>query len=207
MALGDNYITLAQLKTRLGGITDAVDDVLLTAAVDAATEGINHATGRDFQKEIVATARRYRPTGPDLVIADDFHTITDLVIKTDEGDDGTYETTITATKFELEPIDGIQNGQSGWPFTMIRLVDGSCWPRGRRHTVQATAQWGWAAVPDSITIAAYVLAEDLAKLRDAPFGVGGFAEFGRIRARENPHVAMLINPYRRGDNGGKFLVG
>lgn len=203
MPLGDNYITLAQLKTRLG-VTDANDDALFTAAVDAATEGINDATGRDFQKDTVASARRYRPTGAGLVITHDFHTETGLVVKTDEDDDGTFETTLASTAYELEPIDGIVRGRAGWPWWKIRMVDGTVFPRGRRHSVQVTAQWGWAAVPDSITNAAYVLAEDLAKLRDAPFGVGGFAEFGRIRARENPHVAMLINPYRR--LGGRLNV-
>lgn len=203
MALGDLYVTLAQLKTRLG-VTDAADDALFTAAVDAATEGINHACGRDFQKATVATARRYRPTGAMLVITHDFHAEAGLVVKTDEDDDGTFETTLTASAYELEPIDGIVSGQAGWPWWKVRLVDGTVFPRGRRHTVQVTAQWGWAAVPDSIINAAYVLAEDLAKLRDAPFGVGGFGEFGRIRARENPQVALLINDYRR--YGGRLMV-
>lgn len=204
MALGANYVTLAQLKVRLGDITDTEDDVLFTAAVDAATEGINHACGRDFQQAAAVTARTYRPTGAILVITHDLFTTTGLVVKTDEDDDGTFETTLDSSAFELEPTDGIVNGQEGWPWWKIRLVDGTLFPRGHRSSVQVTAQWGWAAVPDAITNAAYVLAEDLAKLRDAPFGVGGFAEFGRIRARENPHVAMLINPYRR--LGGRLRV-
>lgn len=206
MALGDDYITVAQLKTRLG-VTDATDDTLFTGAVAAATDGINHVCARDFQKAASATARRYKPTSSDLVIVDDFHTTTGLVVKTDDDDDGTYETTIDSADYELDPIDGIVNGETGWPYMGICLVDGSCWPRGRRHTVQITAQWGWNAVPTSITEAAYVLAEDLAKLRETAFGIGGFGEFGRIRARENPHVAMLINDYRRGSSRGLLLVG
>jgi hypothetical protein len=206
MALGDNYITVQQLKDRLG-VGDVEDDTLFTGAVAAATDGINHICERDFQQAAAASARRYKPIAPDLVIVDDFFTTTGLVVKTDQGDVGTYDTTISSTAFELDPIDGIVNGQPGWPYTAIHLVDGSCWPRGRRHTIQVTAQWGWAAVPAAITEAAYVLAEDLAKLRDTPFGVGGFGEFGRIRARENPNVAMLINDYRRGTSRGMLLVG
>lgn len=206
MALGDDYITVAQLKTRLG-VTDDDDDTLFAGAVAAATDGINHTCERDFQQAATVSARRYKPTASDLVIVDDFFTTTGLLVKTDDGDDGTYETTISSADYELDPIDGIVNGETGWPYSAIRLVDGSCWPRGRRHTIQITARWGWATVPRLVTEAAYVLAEDLAKLRDTAFGVGGFGEFGRIRARENPHVAMLINDYRRGTSRGLLLVG
>lgn len=203
MALGNDYITLTQLKTRLG-VSDTVDDVLLTDAIKASTEGINLATGRDFQQAAAVSARAYRPTGSTLVITHDFFTSSGLIVKTDEDDDGTFETTIASANYELEPVDGIVNGQIGWPFWKIRIVDGTVFPRGRRLSVQVTAQWGWAAVPDNVIEAAYVLAEDLAKLRDTPFGAGGFGEFGRMRARENPNVALLINPYRR--LGGRLRV-
>jgi hypothetical protein len=206
MALGDDLITLAQLKTRLG-VSDTTDDTLFTNVIRAATSGINHACGRDFQQAASVSARRYRPIACDMVITHDFHTTTGLIVKTDDGDDGTYETTLSSADYELDPIDGIVNGQTGWPYTAIRLVNGSRFPHGLRHTVQVTAAWGWAAVPASITEAAYVLSEDIAKLRDAPFGVGGFGEFGRIRARENPHVAMLINDYRRETPHAQLLVG
>lgn len=207
MPLGDDYITLAELKGRVSiPVSDTVDDTRLNAAIKAATEGINLATVRDFQKETAATARTYRPTRADLVITQDFHTITGLVVKTDEGDAGTFDTTLTSSAFELEPADGIgPDGQPGWPFWKIRLVDGTAFPAGRRRTVQVTAQWGWAAVPDSVKEAAGVLAEDIFKLKDAPFGAGGFAEYGRIRARENPNVANLIGNYRR--VGSRLRVG
>jgi len=206
MALGDDYITLAQLKTRLG-VADTNDDTLFTNVIKAATGGINHVCSRDFQQASAASARRYKPIAPDVVITHDFFTTTGLVVKTDDDDDGTYETTISSSDYELEPVDGIMNGQTGWPFYEVHLVDGSRFPCGRRHTIQVTAQWGWNAVPPSITEAAYVLSEDLANLRNAPFGVGGFGEFGRIRARENPHVAELIQDYRRGSSRGRLLVG
>ncbi|MFF5988142.1 head-tail connector protein [Prauserella flavalba] len=196
MALGVDYISLEDLKERLT-VEDTVDDALLTAAIKAASRGINQECGRDFQQADVATPRLYRPTSATLVITHDLYTQDGLLVEIDTDDDGVHETTVLASAYELEPMDGVQNGQIGWPFWRIRLVDGTEFPLGRRHTVRVTAKWGWAAVPDDITQAAYVLAEDIAKLRDAPFGVGGFGEYGRIRARQNPHVAMLIKDYQR----------
>lgn len=196
MALGDPYITASELKLRLG-ITDTEDDVRIQGAVDSATRSINEATSRDFQKTTTATARAYWPLISQLVLTHDFHTTAGLVVKIDNDDDGTYETTIAAADYVTEPVDGIVGSMTGWPFWRIRLVNGDRFPRTRRPTVQVTAQWGWTSVPVNIKEATYVLAEDLFKLRDTPFGVGGFAEFGRIRARENPNVAMLIDYYRR----------
>lgn len=196
MALGDPYLTDAELKARLG-IADTDDDTRITAAVASASDGINDFAKRDFQKNTTASARTYRPTHSRLVIVHDFYTTAGLVVKTDEDDDGTFETTIAASDYELEPLDGVVNGREGWPFWKIRLVNGSQFPDGLRAGVQVTVPWGWAAVPPPVKEATFVLAEDLFKLRDTPFGVGGFGDFGRIRARENPFVAMMIGPYRR----------
>jgi hypothetical protein len=63
--------------------------------------------------------------------------------------------------------------------------------------LQVTARWGWSAVPPAVTEATLILAEELAKLKDAPFGVSGWTEFGVMRVRDNPFAARLLNPYRR----------
>jgi hypothetical protein len=34
-------------------------------------------------------------------------------------------------------------------------------------------------------------------LKDAPFGVAGFGEFGAVRVRNNPRAMALLQPYRR----------
>lgn len=199
MALGGDYITLEGLKQRLDiPAGDQLDDTLLSGAIAAATRSINAECGRDFQQAETASPRRYCPAGAELVITHDIATTSGLAVGVDDDGDGVAERTLEAAAYELEPTDGIVGGLSGWPYWRIRLVDSTSWPAGRRRTIQVTARWGWPAVPAPIIQAAYVLAEDLAKLKDTPFGVGGFGEFGRIRARENPHVAMLIRPYRRG---------
>jgi hypothetical protein len=198
MALGDSYATIEELKARFDGLDDTNDDVRLGEALDAASRGIDHFCGRQFNKATAATARVFPPTNRCRAEVDDFHTVTGLVVKTDAGNDGTYETTWASTDYQLEPLNGIVDGELGWPFSTIRAVGTRYYPTcSRRASLEVTAQWGWSAVPAKIKEATLVLAEDIFKLASTPFGVGGFGDFGRIRARENPHVVLLAGAYQR----------
>lgn len=197
MALGDSYATTAELKSRLD-ITDSTDDTRLTEALSSASRGIEKFCGRQFNKATSASARVYYPRAACWTDVDDFHTTTGLVVATDDGDDGTYETTWSTSDYQLEPLNGTVDGETGWPYSTIRGVGSRNFPTtSHRAPVQVTAQWGWNAVPSAVKEATLVLAEDVFKLADTPFGAGGFGEFGRIRARENPHVVMLVGAYRR----------
>lgn len=195
MALGDSYATLAELKTRLG-ISDTGDDTQLTEALSVASRAIEQHCGRQFNKTTTASARTFYPKHCYLAHVHDFHTTTDLVVATDSGADGTYETTISSSNYELQPLNGIVDGESGWPYWRIKTVNATLPTGTGRASVQVTAQWGWTAVPAGVKESCLILAEEIAKLKDTPFGAGGFGEFGRIRARENPHVAMRLAPYR-----------
>lgn len=196
MALGGDYITVSDLKVRLG-INDAVDDAVLTIAVKAATDGINHHCRRQFHAATEATARKARATSTELVITADFHSEQNLVVASDDDGDGVFETTWAASDYELEPLDGIVDGVEGFPFWRIRAVGDKRFPLHRRAGVRVTALWGWAEVPSGVVSAAYIIAEDVARLKDTAFGVGGYSEYGRIRARENPHAATQLKPFRR----------
>ncbi|MEV2277711.1 hypothetical protein AB0I72_19205 [Nocardiopsis sp. NPDC049922] len=198
MALGDDYATLSELKDWFRPtIVDTADDDRLTAALTAASRGVEKFCRRQFNQTATATARRYRPTSAALVMVDDFHTITDLVVETDTTGDGTFDTTWTSADYELEPLDGLQDGVEGWPFWRVRAVSDRAFPAGRRTTVRVTAQWGWAAVPDPVAEATLVTAADLFKMSDAPFGVHGSDDFGLIRVRENYRALTLLAPYRK----------
>lgn len=199
MALGDPYATAAELKTRLR-ITDSADDTMLSAAVDVASRGIESLTGRQFNNASTASARVFRPRAATWASVDDFYTTTDLVVATDESGDGTFETTWLASEYELWPLNGVVDGQTGWPYSTIRAATGArrfgpslC----DRLRLRVTARWGWAAVPSPVKEATLILAEDLFKLRDTPFGAGGYGEYGRIRARQNPEVWLRVCPYVR----------
>lgn len=196
MALGDSYATAAELKTRLD-IDDTDDDTRLGEALSTASREIEAWCGRQFNKTTTASARVYAPRTDGLLFVDDFHTTTDLVIGTDNGDDGTYETTWSAGDYVLEPRNGIVNGQTGWPYWRIAATGNRWWPLAHhRPSAQVTAQWGWTAVPAAVKEACMISAAELFKMGDAPFGVAGFGEFGPVRVRLNSRVQQLLAPYR-----------
>lgn len=196
MALGDTYATLPQLKDRLGENRDDDNDVL-QGALDAASRGIEKFTGRTFNDAETATARVFRPTNHCIVKVDDFHTTTGLVVASDDGDTGTFGTTWTTADYELWPLNGVVDGEPGWPYSKLQAVNSRWFYRGRRASVQVTARWGWAAVPAAVREACLIAAVELFKLKDAPFGVGGYGDFGIIRVRDNPFVARMLQPYVR----------
>ena len=196
MALGDPYADLGELKNYLA-IGDQADDAVLTDALASVSREIEDHTQRQFNQSAAATSRRYYPEHACLVQVDDLHTTTGLVVETDADGDGTFETTWSSADYELYPLDGVVGGVPGWPFSEIRAVASHTFPRGGRPTVRITAQWGWAEVPDPVKQACLILASETAKLKDAPFGVAGFSEWGAVRVRQNPLAAKKLAPYVR----------
>ena len=180
MALGDPYVTDDQLKDRLG-ITDDDDDTEILGAVTASTAAINRFCKRQFQKAVAPSARTYTTTGDGLLLVDDFHTTDGLIVG---------GAAYSADAFELEPENGIVDGEPGWPYWRI-------YASGLSGRVTVTASWGWAAVPGPVVEATYMTAIEIFKMRDAPFGIQGMADFGLIRIRDNARTSSLLNPFRR----------
>jgi hypothetical protein len=69
------------------------------------------------------------------------------------------------------------------------------WPWTPRNRVKITATWGWKAVPQNIGTAALMLAVDLFKVKDAPWGIAGSSDLGMVRVQSNPQIMDLINNY------------
>lgn len=195
MALGDSYATIAELKSRLGGVSGSSEDTALTNALASASRDIEKYCRRQFNKTTSATARVFNPTSATLANVDDFHTTTDLVIAFDTSN-GTYTDTLSSSDYQLEPLNGIVSGESGWPYSRIRIVTRYFPCYYLRAPIQVTAQWGWNAVPASVKEACLALAEETYKLKDAPFGVAGFGDMGVVRIRENPKIAAMLTGYR-----------
>lgn len=204
MAIGDPYATLLELKNKLK-ITDTVDDLELEVALTTTSRNIEHHCRRQFNKTTTASARVF-----DLhrraykVHVADFHTTTGLVVKVDPAGDESFTETLASSVYRLEPRDGIVDGEEGWPWSRI-VATQRLHPLhplllycGYGHPlVQVTAQWGWAAVPAPVKTACLILASELFKIKDAPFGVAGYGEYGPIRVRQNPIACGLLQPYRR----------
>lgn len=207
MTLTNAYLTLPEFK-QLASITTVTGDADCERAIEAASRTIDGICGRRFYSDAAATARTYHAEAYWSVLVDDFHTTTDLVVKTDTGDDGTFETTWASTDYELLPRNGIMNGVEGWPYTTVRAVEGRTFPCGKRASVQVTAKWGWAAVPPAVEQACVIAALDFWKAKDAPFGIAGIEGDGTVaRVRSNPQVRALLAPFMKGTGVGGVRVG
>jgi hypothetical protein len=199
MALGDDYATRAELAAAFR-IGDADDDDQLDLAITAASQWVTQYCDRDFNQADSATARTFHAFSSGMVWVDDISTTTGLLVATDDGDDGTYETLWVSTDYQLEPLNGMVGGLTGWPYTHIRAVGESVYPTGvDRPAVQITARWGWPAVPAAVKQATLILAARLYKRRDSAEGVLAGFDFGPVRVgtRLDPDVEMLLSPYRK----------
>lgn len=195
--LGDSYATLAELQARIatGQTLPSSLDSTLTTCLAVASRSVEKACGRQFNDAGSATAREVEPCNGLWLDVDDFSTATGLVVKYDSAGDGTFATTVAATNYKPYPLNGVSDGESGWPFWRLKAIN-YCWPAyGQLPSIQVTARWGWTAVPAGIKEGTLILAEEIYKLRDTPFGTGGYGQFGIIRARQNPNCWLRIAPY------------
>lgn len=198
MAITNGYATLAQVKAAVG-ITDTDDDTRVELVVGSVSRQIDAWCQRVFYDSGSVSARSFYAATPTLVRVDDFSTTTGLVVKTDDDDDATFETTWDAADYQVEPLNGVVDGMSGWPFYRVRAVESRSFPSSRRPQVQVTAQWGWAAVPEPVREACIVQSIRIFKRKDSPFGVAGAADFGvmRMLSKLDPDVELMLAPYRK----------
>lgn len=193
------YVTADELRSYLADVqVEVVSDADLADLAEAASAEVDGWCGRSFALEPSA-ARVFAPCDGFRVDVDDISTMVGVTVAEDRDDDGVFETSIALGDLQAEPVNGRANGLSGWPTTSLLRVDGSRWatPRYRPSTVQVTAQWGWAAVPERVKRATFLIAAELHKMREAPLGVAGFGEFGPVRVRQMPQVPRLLDRYRR----------
>lgn len=199
--LGRLYATVAALKSRLG-ITDAVDDFELHAACFAASRSIEQYCERTFWRTDANTARTFEPCGLYLLKLPEFNDLVSVTtMAADTDGDGTADVTWAATDYQLYPVNPGAAPETR-PYTKVKAVGRYTFPLlypTLVHTdlMHITGAWGWPAVPWAIRQATLILAAEMFKLKDAPFGVAGFGDYGPVRIRENPKLAAYAGPYRR----------
>lgn len=203
MALTNCYLTMDDIRGR-AGIADHDDDPTLDPAINRACRAIDVYCGQFFYDAGSATARTYKPTAATVAQVDPFNTTTGLVIKTDDNDDGTYETTWASTDYELDYFGGQMSNMLSAPYDRIYAIGSYYFPKTgyRRRTLEVTARWGWTAVPSSVVEAAHILSIDLWKRKDTPFGITtGSIDFGGLRIGRDlmAQVSSLLQPFRRID--------
>jgi hypothetical protein len=194
------YADIEELKDRLD-ITTQNFEAQVAAALNAASRAVEHYCDRIFyqtssQARTFEACHLYKLK---LGAYNDLVSVTSL--KTDAAGDGTFETTWSASDYQLLPSNP-SSAPEQRPYTSVKAVASRTFPVpytqfGRADRVEITGVWGWPAVPDAVEQATLILASELYRLKDAPFGIADFGEAGLIRLRENPRYAALLGPYRR----------
>jgi hypothetical protein len=197
MAITNGYCTLADLKAALR-VQDSIDDSLLELAIESASREIDGYTERVFYS--TSGTRIYAPNNVYLVQTDDIISVTSVKTSTDGL---TFDTTLAATDYQLEPLNNIAGGLVT-PFSRLRAVGDYLWPSYYPQTifhleasVQITGVFGWSAVPAAIRQATVILAMRLFKRLDAPLGMIS-NDLGSMRVgRFDPDVEALVAPFRK----------
>lgn len=198
MALGDNYITTQELKDYMG-LQGSQYDARVLSVTSAVSRDVEDYCHRQFNQATATTVRVYRPIDRATAIVDDFFTTTGLIVKTDNDDDGVFETTWVSADYELLPLNGVRNGLPGWPFWQINSVGFSNrFHDTMRSNLQVTAQWGWLAVPAEVKEACLMLGADTFQIKDTRLGVAGGDNFGGVvRVRESVMAQAKLKNFCR----------
>ena len=201
MAISNGYTTLATFQAYTGMTTVTADETInIEKAIESASRSIDRMTNRRFWADTTATARQYRATDFYRLFVDDISSTTGLLVKTDTGGDGTYETTLTFnTDYILDPINAPQQER---PFTVVTMVGTTLFPSpiNLRPGIQVTAKFGWynGTPPDDVEEACLILSTDLVKRASSVGGVLGLSELGAIRMSPlGRDVQAMVRPYRR----------
>ena len=196
MTITNGYVTLVNVKTALGiPLDERDDDFYLEATIESVSRMIDNHTGRRFYAE--TDTRYYAPISIDEIYTDDILTVTTL--KTDDDDDGTFETTWATTDYHLMPFNA---GENGRPYTWIETSGHGDYnfPMGVKKAVQIVGSFGFSATtPKPIAEACKVQSIRLYKRKDAPFGVIAGGEFQQSMTIPDldPDVKMLLSSYVR----------
>ena len=201
MAISNGYTTLATFQAYTGMSTVTADETInIEKAIESASRSIDRMTNRRFWADATATARQYRATDFYRLFVDDISSTTGLLVKTDTGGDGTYETTLTFNvDYILDPINAPQQER---PFTVVTMVGTTLFPSpiNLRPGIQVTAKFGWynGTPPDDVEEACLILSTDLVKRASSVGGVLGLSELGAIRMSPlGRDVQAMVRPYRR----------
>lgn len=202
--MANEYVTVSEFKERIDlDPSMKAHENRIARVLARSSRAVDNVCHRRFYRDLdengddaPASPRRFAPSTSCSVWVDDFWTTDDLEIAVDFGDDGTFEQALSVADYELEPINGVVDGESGWPFSRIVTTRTITLPTtARRRSIQVTAKWGWAEVPGDVAEATEIMAAEMLKMHEAPFGViGGLGDFA-FRVRENPIAMRLLAPY------------
>lgn len=193
----DIYVTEDELKAQLG-ITDAVDNDMITRICHAVSRQIDDYLGASVQP--ITTTKYYSPINPYRIDVDPFTTLTTVQYN----DDGTGSNWITMSDVQAYPYNASSEGR---PYTAITIpyASSTSFPVFER-SVRITAVWGHGAtVPTAIKEAAIMQAALVMRSQlagGAPIAGGADYQQTLVTTGLHPFVKQVLNPHRTGATFG-----
>lgn len=206
------YAGLAEMKSRLGvpyAQVNAVtqDDYEMTTSLQVASGAINRYCATHFFQ--VTEARTFAPLSIYHLPVDQVvpGSITQFAL--DYNGYGTFDT-IWAENVNYQVYqEGHQynKNRSGItePFDFVEVLLGTgtaggqffpfTWPFSHKDRVKITATWGWPEIPPEVNQACLLLAVDIFKAKDAPWGIAGSSEVGMVRIQQSPWIVDLLHDF------------
>ena len=200
------YIGLEEFKDRLG-ITDDADDYAAQTSIAASAGWINEHCKRHFNR--VTETRTFVPHDIYELAVDDIVPGAAITLSVDYDGDGIYEQAWTlGTDYQLDYARDRFNLTStgiARPYNKVRVINSGrtfpfLWPFAPLNRVQINTTWGWPQVPWQVAEGNRILAADLFRMKDAPFGIAGMADIGAARISANPWLSEMLLPFVSGRN-------
>lgn len=195
-----SYATLAEFKAAIE-IADTVDDADLQRALDAATQWIDHYTGRTFSAVDVASSPRYfLPYDQDRLDVPDLASVT--MLEVDTVGDETFKVALDPDEYDLYPLYLVP-GLGG--YTEIRLKATASYWFIPGYQVRVTALWGFGATPAAVQQACILLANRWFQRLSVPFAMWEAPQSGELATLtdRDADVVNLLSPYVTSSGAGR----
>lgn len=187
MAIGDPYISAAQLKDALD-ITSDEEDALIERAVRGASKAINKRSGWPTFWNTVDPVQRSVSLVRNVVPVRTSAWQYDKVLLRDGIASVVGFSVAQFSTASLMPEDAISDGE---PADAIKLPWGASFSTS--GSLSITAVWGWPEVPEDVLFACQMQAMRFYRRKGSPEGIAGSAEWGltRIPALDPDVLAIL----------------
>ena len=209
------YVDKDDLKAYIG-LTGTAQDNNIDTAIDSACRLIDSICGRKFSQDESVVVKTFTPKSSIYLDTPDISTTTGLIVKLDDNDDGTFETTLTLnTDYIVEPTNPrvikITGGTTYYePYNKITILDTRSSERFDptiKNNIQITAKWGYSAVPEDIKTATLIQALRYFKRKDTPFNTYGDVNTGvsELFSRLDPDVQTILKGHKKVTLSGTIL--
>lgn len=150
MALSDAYATAAEYRAVIKPDADAAGDAAILSDLKAISRYLEGKLGRFFNKESADSTLYFAPSdASDRFEIGDYSAVPTSITVDDDGD-GTPETVLATTDYELWPLNAALEPEPQ-PYTQLVLPTWGTrgyWAAGAR--IKVVGKRGWPAVPEPV---------------------------------------------------------